>query len=127
MRRLLATTLLAAFALLGSTFAGMTVFGMHDGADAAAVSCVGMHCAPMSGAGTNDFGCINDCLSSATALTSAVLPMPPAFVPLLALCALLLSEIVDLPASFTRRTFRWREGIGKVFLRQSLSTVILRN
>ena len=127
MRRLFATFLLTAFVLLVTTFAGMADFGMHGSSGMGAETCVGMHCAPMSTSGANDLGCLNDCLSSVTSLTSAVLPMPPAFGLLLVLLGLFLSQSVALPASFTRRTCRWRDEIGKLFRHQSLSTVILRN
>jgi hypothetical protein len=129
MRRIIATFLLSAFALLVTTFAGLSVFGMGHDAEVRMDDCTGTHCAamPMGNSGANDVGCINDCLSSATALTGAILPLPLTFGFLAMLCALFLAELVTLTAPVTRRVHRWREGIGIAFRRQSLATVILRN
>lgn len=136
MRRTIATILLAAFSLLAITFAGLSVFGMHDAAAMSTDTCAGMHCEAMpmtdmpagqAGTGANDVRCINDCLSAVTAIINAVLPMPLAFGFLALLFSTLLSEAVTLAQPAVRRALRWREGIGIALKRQILATVILRN
>ena len=101
MRRTIATFLLASFALLVTTFAGLSVFGMSNDVGMDTSDCAGTHCMPMNdmpaahgNSSANDLGCINDCLSSATALTNAVLPMPLALGFFALLSITLVSEIV---------------------------------
>ncbi len=128
MRRLIATFLLAAFGLLTATFAGLSLFGMQMMSDMGD-GCVGMHCAPMSDSAPGDLGCINHCISSASALSGAVLPVPLASVILVIaafLGAFLGATILPVAAAMAQ-TDRWREGIGKAFRHQSIATVILRN
>lgn len=128
MRRLLATVLLAGFSLLTVTFAGLSLFGMSMHSGMGDDACVGLHCAPMAdGAGTHDMACVNHCLSAASALANAVMPLSPAVGLLAALLFVLFAQIGTSFAPTRSRAYRWREGIGKALRHRQLSTVILRN
>lgn len=128
MKRVFLSFLLASILLTFSTLAGMAVFGMngvmmHMDSD----SCVGVACSTAGDMGTSGTDCLDHCLSVASSVTTVVTPMPFAFLILLAVVALLISEWSPVVSTFSPSLRRWREGIGKLLLQQKLSTVILRD
>ena len=114
MKRAFLSFLMGSVLLAASTMAGMAVFGM-SGTMSHADS-------PM---GTSGVDCIEHCLSVASSVTAVAAPLPLTLVALILSVAILLSEWIP-AAAFRQAVARhWREGIGKLRLRQNLSVVIL--
>lgn len=131
MKRLLIAFLAAAFLLLVTTFAGMSVFGMGMGMDAGvtehagrnADACVeGGHCADAHHSAPTD--CVDHCLSS---IPSASLPTASTLVLTAVLTVLVAVVQASLPVALVLAKALRREGIGKILLRRKLATVILRD
>lgn len=110
MPRTIASFLAALVVFLGTTFAGMTLFDMHE----------------MGDMGTHPMSCVDHCLSTVSSLTSAV-PVAGALLLLVVFLALFCREGLFPEFRVARNVYRWREGIGKILLKRQLATVILRN
>ena len=126
MRRILLPFLAVLLALTTTTFAGMAFFGMEETMVMDHGTCMGAACDSMPGA-TSGADCLNHCLSAIpqanpTAPLSLFITLAAAFVAFIVSSALLADS-----DRFVARSRRWREGIGKLLLQQSLSTVVLRN
>lgn len=128
MRRIFLSILAASTIFLTTTFAGMAVFGMGTSAPEAGhhEACVGeaCHAEPLQASGTE---CVDHCVAAippASVTTASSLAVTFVFFALAALAGVGLFTVDRLLAPGIRR---WREGIGKVLLRQSLATVMLRN
>ncbi|MEK7607150.1 MAG: hypothetical protein AAB444_03085 [Patescibacteria group bacterium] len=128
MRRLLVATLAFAVFFACVAFAGMPWFGMNHDMGGMVVPCQNGYCAPSGVMGSNAADCIEHCLQAAS--TTASMPVAATFVS--ALLVLALSSSVFSAKNFIADTVRsfskhWRDSIGKLFLKQHLSVVILRN
>lgn len=125
MRRVFASFLAASIILLATTFAGMALFGMGAGMGMDHGTCAGADCHSMPHE-TSGTECLSHCLSllpnSTPTLSFSLLA---SFV--LALALVLVSGRLDAGTRLAPKLRRWREGIGKILLRQKLATVILRD
>ena len=125
MRRLLVATL--AFAVfLPASRPGMPWFGMNHDMGGMVVPCQNGYCAPSGVMGSNAADCIEHCLQAAS--TTASMPVAATFVSALLFWLYLpqcFSE--NFIADTVRVSKHWRDSIGKLFLKQHLSVVILRN
>lgn len=121
------------FALLlfvtAATFGGMIVFGMEHGMSAGVLPCDHGECMPAGADPVSGALCVSHCLQSAA--PAATVPATPAI-------ATVLLVVFSFCVSLSRRvspsvahTFGFfgpaRDGIEKLFLKQHLSTVVLRN
>lgn len=116
MKRLVHLFIASALLLFVTTYAGMAFFGMSD--DAMKTM--------NHGAMTADMDCLDHCLAAVVPFTAATSSVAVAFVIMVA-ATFLLSAGIFSSASASRSLHRWREGIGKVLLRQRLASVILRD
>jgi hypothetical protein len=127
MKRAFLSFLLTSIIFSFTTLAGMAIFGMHgDGMFMDSDSCMGAACPKTEGMETSGAECLEHCLSAAST-TTITTPMSFAFVTLIAVIALVVSEWSSALSTLSPSLRRWREGIGKLLLQQSLSTVILRD
>lgn len=128
MQRLAASLLALAITLLTTTFAGMAMFGM--GAHAVGMEtdhCMsGDHCEQSGTPDTSGMDCVNHCISATTTATTISASMVISFV--LFVVFVFLSRNNNEQRSSPLYAFqRWREGIGKLLLKQQLAVVMLRN
>lgn len=127
MNRFLSSFLIAAVIILVSTFAGMSVMHVQGDGGTGASACIGDNCAAMPDMPASGMGCLVQCLSAIPSFADPGTTSAFAVALLIALLAVFSAGTLARVAVAGRFFHRWREGIGKIFLRRQLASVILRD
>ncbi|MBI4457930.1 hypothetical protein HY633_03130 [Candidatus Uhrbacteria bacterium] len=126
MKRFIAVILLSLFLAFGALFAAMSAGFVHSahGSMAAAPSCMTAFCPASENDGpTAAMDCFSHCLSAAV----KEFPASPVLPALFFIVLLLMVSGRSLSTVFEDNVRRFSDIIGRLLLRQRLSTVVLRN
>ncbi len=128
MKRSIAQFLLATVLLTFSTFAGLSIFGLHGLSMTMDTNhCVGLDCHSMLGQASANINCLDHCLSAATPATTIISPVATTLILLFVVIVLLASTGSFASSTAWSPPNRWRHGIGKILLQRHLAPVILRD
>jgi hypothetical protein len=125
MRKIVILMLAATILFALPAFVGSAMVGMGDGSmEKGMRPCIGSACPLMPAAPAE--GCLDHCLS-AMAWFTAALPTAPLLATTMSIFFVVIFFATVCDPLVQTEVHRWRNGIGKVLLRQRLATVILRN
>ena len=119
--------LIVGILLLGSTFAGLSLFGMNHTMGMDSETCLNGYCASTSGMqdGMTGVTCIDHCLKTTAPETTVPTMLTLVFTVLF--LTFYFSDRLKIPDTFLSAVHRWHGTIGKFILQQNLATVVLRN